>query len=571
MPTKTPTTMHTSPLAAPPATTRGTTHGAMVRAMAVIALVAAVLAGTATPASSHAVMVSSTPADGEQLPSAPATVTFTFNEPVTTGLGGITVLNRDAGRMDLGATRQPSPNTVQVQLVTDMASGTYLASYRVVSGDGHVITGASVFAVGEAVDAASVADLSPESDPVVRAATTATNLLLYAGALLAIGLALFSLLVHDGGRDRSRLVPWIQGSAVVGALGAVGLVVTRAAEGTGGGLGAVAESGVLAEVLRQGGTGWWLVGLLMGLAVLVAAAGMAAGPVRQVLVTYGALVAAGSFALTGHTTQADPAVVAGLADAIHMLVAAIWLGGLVGVALVMRWRADPVSTGALVARFSTVAAVSVVVLWVTGVTQAWFTVGSLGALTSSNYGAILVVKLVVVVVTMAMAAWNRWKLLPSLNNPGDTTETATTRVRRTVRLEVIALIAVVLITSVLVETPPAATAVAEAQPFNQTLPLAEGVEMNLLVTPGAVGLNELHITYIDDQGLIDDSVESVVVEMNLPAEGIGPIPANGATLGPGHYVVTTENLAVAGVWRIEVVSRVGLFDQLRTTFEVPIR
>jgi len=549
----------------------------------VIALVAAVLVASATAASGHAVMVSSTPADGEQLPSAPSTVTFTFNESVTTGLGGITVLDRDARRMDLGATRQPSPNTVQAQLVADMDPGTYLASYRVVSGDGHVITGASVFAVGETIDAASVANLSPTSDPAVRAATTLANMLLYSGALLAIGLALFSLLVHDGGRDRSRLVPWIQGSAVVGAIGAVGLVVARAAEGTGGGLGSVAESGVLAEVLRQGGTGWWLVGLLMGLAVLVAAAGMAAGPVRQVLVTYGALVAAGSFALTGHTTQADPAVVAGAADAIHMLVAAIWLGGLVGLALVMRWRTDPASTGALVARFSTVAAVSVAVLWVTGVTQAWFTVGSLGALTSSNYGAILLVKLAVVAVTMAMAAWNRWKLLPSLGNAddtntGDTADAAddpvalaATRVRRTVRLEVIALLAVVLITSVLVETPPAATAVAEAQPFNQTVALTDGVDMNLLVTPGAVGLNELHVTYIDDQGLIDESVESVVVEMNLPAEGIGPITANGATLGPGHYVVTTENLAVTGVWRIEVVSRVGLFDQLRTTFEVPIR
>jgi hypothetical protein len=32
----------------------------------------------------------------------------------------------------------------------------------------------------------------------------------------------------------------------------------------------------------------------------------------------------------------------------------------------------------------------------------------------------------------------------------------------------------------------------------------------------------------------------------------------------------TENLAVAGLWRIEVVSRIGTFEQRRTTFNVPI-
>jgi copper transport protein len=236
-----------------------------------------------------------------------------------------------------------------------------------------------------------------------------------------------------------------------------------------------------------------------------------------------------------------------------------------------------------VVRFSTVAAAAVAGLWVTGVIQAWFTVGSLNGLVDSDYGMILLVKLVVVVATMAMAAWNRWKLLPALadpvNGPVDgpvdgpaiAPATVVTRVGRTVRLEVVTLLVVVLITSVLVETPPATTAVMEAQPFNQTLPLTEGVDLNVLVTPGSVGLNEIHITYIDNQGLLDDRVESVVVEMNLPAEGIGPIPANGATLLPGHYLVTTENLAVAGVWRLDIVSRVGLFDQLRTTFEVPNR
>jgi copper transport protein len=555
--------------------------GLLVTALVAMAVVLVVGAASA---SAHAVLVAAAPADGEQLATTPTSVTFTFSEPVTTDIGGVTVLAADGTSVNVGGTTQPSPAEVRSQLRPDLPNGTYLANYRVVSRDGHVIAGASVFAIGAPPDAASVSGVSSTADRTASVVATVANILLYTGALMAIGMALFSLVVVGGADDRRRLIPWVQASALIAAVGAVGHVVARAAEGTGRGLTAVTESGVLASVLRQGGTGWWLVGLLLGLSVIVASVSLGSVTVRRVLVTYGALVAAGSFALTGHTTQASPAAVAAVADAVHILVAAVWLGGLVGVALIIPWHtgdsSSPVDDGndtgprgalAVVSRFTTLAAVAVAVLWVSGLSQAWFTVGNLSGLPGSDYGRILMVKLVVVVVAMAGAAWNRWKLLPAADLHGASASGTVTRLRRTVGLEVLALVMVVMVTSVLVETPSAFTTMDEMQSFNQTLPLTDGVDINISVAPAMVGLNEIHITYIDEQGLLDDRVESVVVEMNLPASGIGPLPANGATLGPGHYVVTTENLTVAGPWRLDVVSRIGLFDQLRTTFEVPIR
>jgi copper transport protein len=217
-----------------------------------------------------------------------------------------------------------------------------------------------------------------------------------------------------------------------------------------------------------------------------------------------------------------------------------------------------------------VALVSVVVLWITGAVQAWWTVGSIGELVDSDYGRVLGVKLVVVVATMGVATWNRRVLVPRIDPAADVTVDDRRRLGRTLRVEVLLLAVVVLVTSVLVETPPARSSAAGPQPFDQTLPVTDGVDLNLSVVPAVVGLNEIHLFFLDDSGLLVDRVESVTIEMSLPAQNVGPIVIGGALDSPGHYIARTENLVVAGLWRMEVVSRIGTFEQRRTTFDVPI-
>lgn len=546
--------------------------------LVVACVVVVAVAMTASPAWSHARVVASDPADGEQLISAPGSVTFTFSEDVTTSLGGIRVLNSDAARVDLGASTQPSPTQVTTVLEPDLARGTYLASYRVVSADGHVINGAITFAVGEQVDPEAVASLDETSSPGIRVVTVVGNVVLYGGVLLAIGLALLGLVVVDQERDRRRLLPWLRAAVAVGVVGAVLTVVAMAADATGRSIGAITDDGVLGGVLRQGGTGWWLIGLFVGLAGVVAGTSLPPGALRQLVVTYGVLVTAGSFALTGHTSVAAPIPLVIVVTTVHLVVAAIWLGGLVGLSLLLPRRttaeaADPDPDGpddvqvwaSQLTRFSTLAVAAVALLWVSGVVQAWWTVGGWANLAGSGYGRILVVKLGLVVVTMALAAWNRWRLVPALTSADDQQRT----IVRSMRWEVAILVAVIAVTSVLVDTPPGDER-SGATPFSETIAVSADLDVNLLVTPGQVGINDLHITYIDTLGLLDDRVESVTVEMTLPEAGIGPLVSNAVLLEGGHYLLTTKQLTVAGTWELEVVSRIGTFDQQRTMFRVPI-
>ena len=86
-------------------------------------------------------------------------------------------------------------------------------------------------------------------------------------------------------------------------------------------------------------------------------------------------------------------------------------------------------TGAVVlSRFSTWAAGILAVLVVAGSVMAWRVAGSWDALLDTTYGTLLIVKVLVVLVAIAIAAWNRFALLPRLR-AADRRRSATTPLR----------------------------------------------------------------------------------------------------------------------------------------------
>jgi putative copper resistance protein D len=65
-------------------------------------------------------------------------------------------------------------------------------------------------------------------------------------------------------------------------------------------------------------------------------------------------------------------------------------------------------------RFSTLGIISVAILLVTGIVNAWILVGSFHALASTEYGQLLVFKIVVFAIMLVFAAVNRFWLTPQL-------------------------------------------------------------------------------------------------------------------------------------------------------------
>lgn len=109
------------------------------------------------------------------------------------------------------------------------------------------------------------------------------------------------------------------------------------------------------------------------------------------------------------------------ADALHVLAASAWIGGLVPLlvflAVARRSRAPSLVHDA-VGRFSTLGIVSVVTLVLTGIVNTAILVGSVPALVTTGYGRLLLVKLAVFAVMLTLAAVNRLSLTPGLGKSG---------------------------------------------------------------------------------------------------------------------------------------------------------
>jgi methionine-rich copper-binding protein CopC len=113
----------------------------LLRPLAIVLAAAALATSAMAPADAHSRLVSTSPADGAVLSEPPATVSFTFDEDLLPGTDTISV-NDDAGNVIATAAVEPEGATISMPWPAEATSGTFQVAFRVVSGDGHPVTGA---------------------------------------------------------------------------------------------------------------------------------------------------------------------------------------------------------------------------------------------------------------------------------------------------------------------------------------------------------------------------------------------------------------------------------------------
>ncbi|SHG34167.1 hypothetical protein SAMN05444351_2302 [Geodermatophilus nigrescens] len=107
----------------------------------------AALLGIGMPAASaHDALVSATPADGASLGAAPAAVELRFSGDVQELGAELVVTGPDGARVGDGVPSVSGP-TVSLPLPGDLPAGTYAATWRIASADGHPVSGTTTFTV----------------------------------------------------------------------------------------------------------------------------------------------------------------------------------------------------------------------------------------------------------------------------------------------------------------------------------------------------------------------------------------------------------------------------------------
>ncbi|MCX5369429.1 copper resistance CopC/CopD family protein [Streptomyces sp. NBC_00103] len=387
-----------------------------------LAVTGALLAG-AGPASAHAALTGSDPAQGVVVDKAPTQVSLTFSETVSMNDDSLRVLDPNGTRVDTGKPSEVSGTTYAVQLHSGLPDGTYTVTYQVVSADSHPVAGAYTFSIGSPSETSVSVSDQEAGGGVVGWLYGFGRYASYAGFIVMTGGAAFVLACWQRGtgvRVLQRLVVtgWVAMTAAT-----LFLLLLRGSYTSSGKVGDVFDLDLLGEVL-QTKTGAALVSrlLLLAAAALFIAVLFGAYDKREGeekrdltfgLAIGGTVVAAGlaaSWAMAEHASTGLQPGIAMPVDVLHLLAVATWLGGLTAL-LVALYRAPadrPVEAPAA-RRFSRLAFGSVLVVVATGTYQSWRQLGSWSAFTDTRYGRLLLLKIGLVALLVGVA-WisRRW-------------------------------------------------------------------------------------------------------------------------------------------------------------------
>ncbi|MEQ1770609.1 MAG: copper resistance protein CopC [Devosia sp.] len=506
-----------------------------------------------TTAAAHAQLLGTTPAQNAIEAAAPAEVRLDFSEPVTAL--AIALIAPEGTRSDLmGET--VSGQTVVVSLPSELADGTHVLSWRVVSVDGHPIGGSLVFSVGASSGPATEL---PATDRLVSLALWAAKALLYGTLLFGVGIAVFSL--------AAPLPSDLRRPAL--AMAASGLLLAPVSLGLHGldALGLSLESAFDPHAWSVGAsTSYGPTVLVLEIAFALALVALRAPGVRQVgWLSW--LFAALALALSGHASGADPQWLTRPAVFLHLSGILFWAGALLPLLVHLNRRSAEADLA--LSQFSRFIPLAVAPIIVSGATLAAIQLGVPGPQWLSPYGYLLAAKLGLLALLLALALWNRLGLTaPTLAGEPQPRR----HLRLSIRAEIIIVLCILgLVAGWRFTPPPRALAevpvVVAAEPFFLHLMDADVMVMGT-IEPGGAGPVTIDLAVSDASG-VPIEAQAVTATFSAPALGIEPFTHEATNLG-GAWRVTDLSIPLAGTWLLEIDVRISRFSLVKLQAEIAV-
>jgi len=465
-----------------------------------ILVVPAALAALVAPAaaSAHARLLETRPANGAVVARSPRAVEVVFDDTVRVGAGNAAVANATRASVEQGAATARG-RILTIPLRPGLGHGDYSVRWSIVAEDGHRERGVIAFAVG--AGGAKPSAVLTASVPLGWW-DVAFRLLFYVGLLVAAGATVFAIVTRPYAHAlRERLSHLLFFALLLAFVGCSG-VVHDAPGGT-----------------RNA--------LVLEIALALSAAGAAAAALApRTTRLFGAagacsLLLVATPGLAGHALDRDqPWLLAVPADVAHVGAAAVWLGALVALLFVVPRSELPVDArGDVVRRVSSSVLAAVVVLAASGGLRALTELRAFEQLWTTTYGRALLVKTGLLAPLLALGRLNRTRLLGAFAS-----------LRRSIRVEVVLLTAVVGVVAVLVQlrpgraTPTATAAPAVAAPQPPKLPPRDAVvdarELGTLAVAVARSRNVAIVTLLGQDGTGQNG-RNVRVD-GRPAAACGP-------------------------------------------------
>lgn len=540
----------------------------------------------AAPASAHATLSESSPADGARLRAAPAAVTLRFDESV--GIGYVHVTDQSGRRVEAGPATHPGAAgaVVRVVLQHGLRDASYTVSYRVVSDDSHPVAGTLSFVVGNGplVTRPQSGGATPTGVPSILDAARWVSTLGF--TTLAGAWLIFAAWPAGRAERRVRRIVWTGWAAAV--VGSIAELLLQGVNAAGAPATSVFRWSLIDATVHTNYGGWHLVrlGLLAVTAVVLA---LALRPNRERVWSEDALaplgiVIAETFAICGHARTTSPVWLSVGSDTLHLAAIGVWLGGLIMLVLAVLPRRDADELATVMPVFSRIAFTAVIVIAVTGTYAAYRATESWRALFETTYGLLIVAKVIGFVGLLALGNLSRLLIRRRTGArravayamsadtvveppPAGFSATDVERMRRSVAVEVAIGVVVLVLAAVLVGQPRGSDAIAAADraAVTASAPLSAQRTASVSVDPGRHGVVGVQL----DLGA-GPQPQTVSATATQPEAQLGPIPLHLVRGGPSGYTAAGLNLPVPGTWVITVDVTFSQFDAITTDVKVTL-
>ncbi|MCB0210368.1 MAG: copper resistance protein CopC [Anaerolineae bacterium] len=564
-----------------------------------------------TPAvQAHANLVRSDPADGANLSESPPEIHLWFDEAISSQFSTAQLLDVNSQPVEgVGIRADSTDPKLLILTLPELPPGVYSVLWKVLSEtDGHFSQGLLVFGVGAEVDseAAGIAVTKTEAPPLPEVMLRWFNFSTLSGLVGAIAMVYLVLAPIGYGVRSKPAEATIRHAAQRRILGwaswCVGLALLVGLELL------VWQTATLQETLPTGvsfwsvgwqilsGTRWgilWLVrqSILLLLSVLLfwlyrtackparpEPRGIASPLLPNASVLFISLLLLALVivqALTSHASALTPnTTLALIVDAVHLLAASLWVGGLLALAVGLlpllrrrKGRADLITLVKIGWRpFSRIAVLSVGLLVATGLYSTGRQIASVDALITTLYGQALLGKITLMLLVGVLGLLNSMLIHPQvaaplawlLRRPAGWTPLPLRRLPTVILAEVGLGLLVFLAAGLLTAAPsprgPEYTVNAEEVPtaLSRTV---DNVVVTMLVKPNRPGQNIFTVFAADRRRPAPAEILRVIVRFTFLGQDMGRVSATAEEVEPGRYMVGGNYLSLAGPWQIDVVVR----------------
>ena len=553
------------------------------------------LLSNVSSANAHGYIVRSTPTDRSVLARAPNQVQIWFSESIEREFSTIEVFNQSGEKVDLDDGGVDSRNSAKlvVGLPGDLPAGAYLVKMRpVFTSDGHAVSDTLVFWVGEQV---GEVDAQAASDTALPLEAMWRILLTLSLTVLLGTIAVYALVMRPAWKNdrwalgklpprvmrRLRLLMWVA-LLTANVVNVVALLqvsmnlfetdlVTVFRD----------ELWNIALVGTNFGDVWQFRASLLALMLFIQIVGAQQARNRPesthvLWLVNGALAALTLSTMSFISHAAGSPIwseVSVLVDYVHLLAVAVWIGGLIAVALVIRPALaplDPSARGvallALLRRFSLLAVVAVSLITTTGIYSALVNVPRVSELGDSTYGLTLLSKIVLIIPLLALGGLHHIAAFPhKMAGKID----IFSRFPASLRLEVLFALVVIFVAGWLPATPPPVPPQSrgEIETSTQTRSV-EGYDVTLTVNPGAVGSNAYDVRIARDGEAVD--LEAAKLRFSLPEAGLYSPSLALDTTEPGLWVSASGDLDRVATWQVFIDFDAAESPPVRAAFEWPV-